>query len=108
MWPAEGIVNQARSNYRYGIVAYPSTFFGCSIRIDKKNRVAEPDDQIKGLVARANLFMADKYHIKLSNAQRQLFLAWNKHVPPTEWEKQWALQVATIEGYSNPYIQAHG
>ena len=60
LWPAEGIINQARSNYRYGEVTVKTGFYGCSITIDKKERKAEPDDRIKGLVARANLFMADK------------------------------------------------
>ncbi|WP_259293216.1 hypothetical protein [Legionella bozemanae] len=31
-------------------------------------------------------------------------MVWNKTFPPSSWEKQWALHVAAIEGYENPYI----
>jgi deoxyribonuclease I len=55
-------------------------------------------------VARAYLFMSEHYKLPLSSAQKQLFMAWNKAFAPTAWEKQWALHVASIEGYDNPYI----
>lgn len=108
LWPAEGLVNQARSNYRYGEVSDKTLFYGCSIAIDKKARKAEPDDAIKGLVARANLFMADRYSIKLSRSQRQLLDAWDRLYPPDDWEMAWAMKVAAIEGYENPYITQRG
>ncbi|WP_058506046.1 endonuclease [Legionella nautarum] len=106
LWPAEGLVNQVRSNYRYGLVTDKLPFYGCLIYFDKERRKAEPDDRIKGLVARANLFMADRYQIRLSASQRQLFLAWANQFPPTEWEREWGRAVAHIEGYPNPYIEA--
>ncbi|WP_193786662.1 endonuclease, partial [Legionella drozanskii] len=106
LWPAEGLVNQVRSNYRYGIVPDKIPFYGCLIYFDKEHRKAEPDDRIKGLVARANLFMADRYQIRLSSSQRQLFKAWNQQFPPTTWEREWGRAVASLEGYPNPYIEA--
>lgn len=108
LWPAEGVVNEARSNYRYAELAGNADFFGCSFKIDRKLRQVEPDDRIKGIVARANLFMSDKYNIKLAPAQRQLFEVWDQRFPPDAWEKQWASQVSVIEGYENPYIQSFG
>ncbi|WP_235810543.1 hypothetical protein [Legionella bozemanae] len=48
--------------------------------------------------------MAEHYGLSLSSSQRQLFMVWNKTFPPSSWEKQWALHVAAIEGYENPYI----
>ena len=98
------MVNQARSNYRYNIVQPTTIFYGCAISIDKQARKVEPADSVKGIVARANLFMADHYAIRLSDQQRQLFTAWNKLFPPSAWEKEWSAHVAQIEGYSNPYI----
>jgi len=105
LWPAEGLVNQARSNYRYAELAGKADFFGCSFKVDRRLRQVEPDDRIKGLVARANLFMSDQYNIKLSPAQKQLFEVWSQRFPPDAWEKQWASQVADIEGYENRYIK---
>lgn len=104
LWPAVGLVNQARSNYRYNQLEPHSLFYGCPITIDPVNRQVEPADFAKGTVARANLFMADKYQITLSDAQRKLFTAWNQQFPPDSWEMTWAEKVRLIEGYANPYI----
>ncbi len=108
LWPAVGLVNQARSNYRYSVFGQTSAtaFYGCPILIDKKIRQVEPRNETKGVVARANLFMSQKYGIKLSETQRALFIAWDKKFPPSEWERNWARQVTAIEGYSNPFIES--
>ncbi len=107
LWPAVGLVNQARSNYRFSMLDSKKGFFGCDIEIDTTLRKVEPPNRAKGIVARANLFMSVKYNVSLSPAQRNLFNAWNHQFPPTPWEINWAAQVAQIEGYSNPYIDAY-
>ncbi|STX81488.1 putative endonuclease-1 [Legionella busanensis] len=107
LWPAVGLVNQARSNYRYSMLENHTLFYGCPITIDKASRRVEPADFAKGIVARANLFMSEKYGIQLSEAQRNLFIAWDKQFPPEKNEKWWAAAVAKIEGYTNPYITNH-
>ena len=104
LWPAVGLVNQARSNYRFSPLETTIGFYGCDIEIDATLRKVEPPDRAKGIVARANLFMSDKYQVQLSEAQRKLFEIWNTQFPPNAWEKNWASKIASIEGYSNPYI----
>ncbi len=104
LWPAVGLVNIARSNYSYGVVNSTDKFYGCDFKINRASKEVEPANKVKGIVARATLFMSDKYHIPLSENKRQLYLSWNKSFPPSKWENEWALKVATIEGYSNPYI----
>jgi deoxyribonuclease I len=108
LWPSVGLVNQARSNYSYTNFDTPLTheFYGCPIDIDKTLRQVKPRDEAKGIVARASLFMSQRYGIPLSPAQKALFETWNKQYPPSTWEKTWAHQVADIEGYSNPYYYA--
>lgn len=86
LWPAVGLVNQARSNYRFGFIEDKKSFYGCPIAIDKKLRRAEPPDFAKGIVARANLFVSEHYEIPLSESQRQLFHAWDKLFPATAWK----------------------
>jgi len=112
LWPAVGLINGARSNYRYSELPNADfndhTFYGCPIFIDKSLKKVEPRDEAKGIVARANLFMVQKYHIKLSVSQKRLFETWNKKYPPTAWEKTWAYQVASVEGYTNPFIAQDG
>lgn len=107
LWPAVGLVNQARSNYRFsdfGAASSIALFYGCPILIDRQLKQVEPRDEAKGIVARANLFMAYQYNIRLSGSQKALFEAWNKQFPPEEWEKKWATEVALIEGYNNSFI----
>lgn len=104
LWPSVGLVNQARSNYRFAALEQRQPFYGCSIAIDKKARRVEPPDDAKGTIARANLFIAHRYGISLSDSQKKLFLAWSAQFPPTAWEVEWAKKTADIEGYDNPYV----
>nr|WP_058532942.1 DUF4113 domain-containing protein [Legionella saoudiensis] len=53
LWPESGLINQARSNYRFGMVPGQDDYFGCTIKIDKATRRVEPADVAKGVVARA-------------------------------------------------------
>ena len=115
LWPSVGSVNQFRSNYRYAEF-YPDSFSpkyyfkGCPIvkkRITSKITRIEPRNEAKGIVARANLFMSQKYDVRLSKGQRRLFESWNNRFSPSAWEFQWATKVAKIEGYPNNFILKH-
>lgn len=107
LWPAVGLVNGIRSNMNYAAIGNKKGIFGCNFKVDKQRRKVEPPNHAKGIVARASLFMSQKYHIRLSKQQRSLFNAWDKAYPPSSQELEWAKQVAQIEGYSNPYIDRH-
>lgn len=104
LWPAVGSVNQARSNYHYGVLHNKRGFYGCEFERDKQLRLAEPPDRAKGIVARANLFMAQRYNLTLSKEQQDLYQQWHKQFPPDPWELQWGREVAGIVGYENPFI----
>jgi deoxyribonuclease-1 len=104
LWPSVGLVNQARSNYRFSPLSAKNGFHGCDIEIDSNLKKIDPPDRAKGIVARANLFMSERYNIRLSDAQKKLFKAWNKKFPPTIWERTWAEKVSVIEGYQNDFI----
>lgn len=106
LWPEVGLVNGARSNYRMAVVSDMPHFYGCAVKIDKNNKLMEPSDESKGIVARAHLFFSEQYTIRLSPSQRNLFLAWNRMHPPSDWEFEWASAIAAIEGYENKYITA--
>ncbi|QMT62139.1 Nuclease NucM (plasmid) [Legionella sp. PC997] len=74
------------------------------MKIDKASLRGEPPNTAKGVVARAYLFMDEHYDLSLSSSQKKLFIAWNKAFKPSSWEREWASQVAMIEGYENSYI----
>ncbi|RUQ93499.1 endonuclease [Legionella septentrionalis] len=107
LWPEAGLVNQARSNFRFMMLSDESTFYGCPIKISSKQKRIEPPDRAKGIVARAHLFMSWYYDIQLSLSQRKLFEAWDKTFPPSGEELLWAKRVKAIEGYPNPFIENH-
>ncbi len=107
--PSIGEVNQARNDYRFGEF-YPESseqkynFHGCKIIIDTKYRVVEPRDEVKGMIARAHLYMADEYQFNLSENQNVMFHHWNKIYPPSEWEIQWNQLIKEIQGNNNTFI----
>lgn len=107
LWPSVGVVNQKRSNYDYSTILVKTDLYGCDFSVNKQEKKVEPKNAIKGLVARANLFMAYRYNIPLSAEQRLLFETWHAQYPPTELEIIWGRQVAAIEGYNNPYIETN-
>ena len=107
LWPAVGLINQARSNFKFSVIPNKRGYYGCAFDVDKEARTAEPPARAKGIVARANLFMADKYSVEISEEERALLNLWNKKYPPGVWELQWAENVASIVGYTNPYIEEH-
>ncbi|CAM2754549.1 putative endonuclease-1 [Legionella steigerwaltii] len=100
LWPEVGMMNQAHSHHQFGMLPQQTD----AMKIDRVSHRVELPDSAKGIVARAYLFMNEHYGLTLSPSQKKLFIAWNKAFKPKAWEKQWALQVALIEGYENSYM----
>ena len=44
LWPAVGLVNGARSNYRFSMLNHATLFYGCPITLDKSLCRVEPAD----------------------------------------------------------------
>lgn len=109
LWPSVGSINQARSNFRFTEFseqekARLGKLDNCDFWLDKAAKKVESRDVVKGIVARANLFMADKYSITLSKQQRKLLEIWNKKYPSTAWEITWNNKIKQIQGYGNNRI----
>lgn len=103
--PSVGEVNGDRSNYRFGVL--PSTPYqhgACDVKIDFKQRVVEPRDEIKGMIARTYLYMHDRYNMRMSDQQRQLFQAWDKQFPVSTWERERDARITQRMGHENPHI----
>lgn len=100
-----GEVNADRSAYRFGMLPNaPAQHGQCASRVDFKQRVFEPRDEAKGLVARVNFYMADFYDLKMSEQQQKLFMAWDKQFPVTAWERERDRRNAKIMGHNNPFV----
>lgn len=103
--PAIGEVNGDRANYRFGVLpATPPQHGLCPVKIDFQQRVVEPRELVRGEIARINFYMYDRYNLRMSNQQQQLFIAWNKLYPPSEWERKRHDRVAKVTEQINPFV----
>lgn len=85
--PAIKLSNSKRSNYRPGVLKNKKQASRvCKILIDKKRKVFEPDDDIKGFIARTYLLMEQRYHLSLTDNEKELFHQWDVLYPKSQWE----------------------
>lgn len=104
--PAINKININRSDFMYGELEGEKRVYGaCDFEVDSKLKLAEPREEIRGWIARAELYMDDTYTIyNLSQEQKIYFEKWDKMYPPTAWEITWANRVKEIQGNVNTYI----
>lgn len=103
--PSIGEVNGDRSNYGFGVLPATKNQYGaCPTKVDFKDRVVEPRDAVKGQVARTYFYMHDRYGLKMSRQQQQLFMAWNRQFPVSAWEHERDRRIASVQGNSNPFV----
>lgn len=106
--PITGEVNADRSNFPFREVTRTDTqgsYGQCEFPMDFRGRVATPPERAKGQVARAYLYMSDRYRIQLSKNDRATYMKWHQENPPTAWELEKNRRVKQIQGNSNPYVQ---
>ena len=103
--PTVGEVNEARSNYRFGLVTGERRAFGrCDMEVDRKNRLAEPRPDIRGDIARIHLYMEATHDVGLSTAQRRLFQNWHREDPPDAVERRRHGLIEGLQGRRNPWV----
>ncbi|MGG4607593.1 endonuclease [Providencia sp. Me31A] len=104
--PSIGEVNGDRSNYNFGQLAKNTAYpYGmCKSRIDFKQKVFEPRDEVKGQVARVYFYMHDRYNLSMSRQQQQLLMAWDAKYPVSPWEKLRDERISKVMGHHNPFV----
>jgi deoxyribonuclease-1 len=75
------------------------------MKVDFKNKQAEPPVRARGAIARTYFYMRDRYQLRLSRQQTQLFEVWNRQYPVNQWECLREARIAKVQGNHNPYIQ---
>ncbi|MFP1743399.1 deoxyribonuclease I [Lonsdalea quercina] len=104
--PAIGEVNGDRGNLMYNQWNGSEKQYGqCEMKIDFKNKMAEPPERARGPIARTYFYMRDRYHLTISRQQTQLFEIWNQQYPVTQWECTRDNRIAQVQGNHNPYVQ---
>ena len=103
--PAIGEVNGDRGNFLYSQWNGSERQYGqCEMKIDFKNKLAEPPARARGIIARTYFYMRDRYQLRLSRQQTQLFEVWDKQYPVSDWECKRDSRIASIQGNHNPYV----
>ena len=104
--PAIGEVNGDRSNFRFSQWnATPTQYGQCPMVVDFKLKQVQPPEHSRGAIARAYLYMADRYGLKLSKKESQLYNVWHKQNPPSRWECQRNALIKEKQGNENRFIQ---
>ncbi|MEO4047447.1 endonuclease I family protein [Pseudomonas sp. CAU 1711] len=103
--PSIGEINGDRSNFAFAwLPQAPHQYGACSMVVDFKARKAMPRPRVRGMIARTYFYMSQRYDLRLSNQQRQLFEAWSRHYPVEPWERQRNQRIACVMGWGNPFV----
>jgi len=113
LFPSRADVNQDRSSFRFGEVSGESRAYGsrCDFEVNSRQRVAEPTPEVRGDVARAMFYMADRYKadgLILFKKQATLLERWHKLDPPSSEEKRRNDIIETLQGNRNQFIDNPG
>lgn len=107
LYPAVGEINGDRSNYRFAkVVRGPKNYGQCEMIIDRKRQLVNPPKRARGIIARAYLYMQNRYRLKLSPQQQSLFNEWNKAYKVTPNECKRNELITKIQGNDNPFVTA--
>ncbi len=103
--PAVGEVNADRNNFPYSQWNGGEGQYGrCEMKVDFKGKRVEPPPRARGAIARTYFYMRDRYQLRLSRQQTQLFTAWDKMYPVSSWECMRDGRIAALQGNHNPYV----
>lgn len=104
--PAIGELNNDRSNFKFGMLEGEHHLYGsCDAEVDFKARVFEPRPSVRGDIARTYFYFEQRYRLRISRKQRQLFSAWDRLDPIDESECKLHKAKAKIQGNENPFIE---
>ncbi len=105
MFPVLNKVNQLRSAMAFAEIRGEKHYYPwCDIEVDFRRRKVEPRDEVQGDIARAMLYMADRYDLKLFGKQRRLLRKWDRLDPPDAAERARNRRIEALQGNANPFI----
>ncbi|MFV0575687.1 MAG: endonuclease [Vibrio sp.] len=106
LFAAIGSVNAYRSNYNFQMLSGTKSDFGtCDFHVE--NKKAQPPESARGLIARSYLYFDATYKtFSLSKQQKQLFNAWDKQYPVSDFECKKAKIVESYQHNVNTILQS--
>jgi deoxyribonuclease-1 len=105
MYPARKDLNRARGSYPFReIKGERHVERGCDLELDHRSRVVEPRPASRGNIARAMLYMSDRYDLKIYAKQRRMLLEWHRADPVDDAERLRNRRIAEVQGRANHWI----
>jgi len=99
-------INRARGSMAFGEISGEAWLQeDCDFELDRGARRVEPRPAARGDIARAMLYMADRYPLTLFRRQRELLLRWHAQDPVDDAERQRHARIRTLQGWANPWIE---
>lgn len=105
LFPARKDINKIRRSRPFGLIpGERRDFAACDFEVDAKSNRVEPRDAVRGDIARAMFYMAEKYDLEIRSKQYRVLKQWDREDPVSEEEKQRNTLIAHLQGKPNPYI----
>ncbi len=105
MYPARKDINRARGSYPFREINGERWIESdCDFEIDHRRRLVEPRPASRGNVARAMLYMADRYDLTIYERQRRMLLEWHRDDPADDAERRRNRWITEAQGSANPWI----
>lgn len=106
LFPAREDINEARRSHPFGHVKGEKRKYGsCDFEIDHHKKIVEPREEIRGDIARAMFYMANRYDLEIREKQYQVLKQWDTNDPVTTAEKKRNKKIQSLQGNLNPYIE---
>jgi len=105
LYPSDKGANHERLAYAYAEIPGENWWReDCDLEVDKRKRFAEPREAVRGDIARAALYMEERWGIPIYQRQRSLLLRWHQEDPPDAHERWRNDQIEAYQGSRNPWI----
>jgi deoxyribonuclease-1 len=105
LYPSDKGANQERLAYAFAEIPGEKWWReDCDLEIDKHKRLAEPREAVRGDIARAALYMEERWGIPIYQRQRSLLLRWHQEDLPDAHEHWRNDQIEAYQGNRNPWI----
>ena len=105
VYPTVGEINADRRHFKFTDWGVPSPNYGsCEMVVDFKGQRAQPPKRARGQIARAYLYMAQKYDVKIPSEQLATYKDWDKSYDVTAFECRRNELIKQVQGNDNPFI----
>ena len=105
LYPSDKGANHERLAYAFAEIPGEKWWReDCDLEVDKHKRLAEPREAVRGDIARAALYMEERWGIPIYQRQRSLLLRWHQEDPADAHERWRNGQIEAYQGNRNPWI----